>query len=139
VASGCEKCDGIGWRQVGRPYAEHLASERHDREVDERRWLERVATFLNSYYPCRDCNASMFFRWHGGHLAADHVASDCADCVDAGASRRRVGAAHRPRAHASGPPPQTEPPEAWDDLDGAPVPTPAATLDYTETRRDLDL
>lgn len=138
--SGCEKCDGAGWRQVGQAYAEHLASEAVDRSLDERRWLERVATFLNSYYPCRDCNASMFFRWHGGHLAADHVSSECAECIDAGAARRSVGKSSRARRVEAPPPPPTEPPEAWDDLAAETAPAqPAPTLDYVETRRDLDL
>ena len=34
----------------------------------------------DSWYPCRDCNGSTFYRWAGRPLDTDHNRHDCAEC-----------------------------------------------------------
>lgn len=40
----------------------------------------RQAAAANSWYPCKVCNPTLFFRWAGGHLRSDHDAAECPEC-----------------------------------------------------------
>lgn len=104
TAPGCEH----GWHYVALPYAEHLAGDNDGTPA----WRARVAALLNSVYPCRVCKPAAFFRWAGGHFAADHDAGSCPDCATPGQTRRRAPAR---TAASHEPPPVGEPPPDYDD------------------------
>lgn len=127
----CDDCDTTGFRYVQRAYAESEAKRRMAAsanpvtpEDDPSKYEGLVATFLNTVYPCRTCNPSLFFRWAGGHLAADHDRDACGECIEAGSgSGRGRGAPRKPFVVT--PPPPAEPPPGWDDLERDTRPAPA--------------
>jgi hypothetical protein len=94
--SGCENCEG-GWRAITEATVARLHPE-PERLPDESDadWARReaqhrsdVAAARNTWYPCRDCNASRFFRWAEGHWARDHDTSTCDACNDLRPGHRR--------------------------------------------------
>lgn len=91
----CAKCHGVRWVQVQPGYAERavpdptpeaLAALAGDEAAIEALFAEVArarAAAANTWYPCRECNRTAFFRWAGGHWGRDHDPSDCADCHEA--------------------------------------------------------
>jgi hypothetical protein len=119
----CGRCHGDGWVEVQPQYAvqqfpdptmEKLAQL--DDAGQQRLWdhvRAMRAAAERSVYPCRACNADLFYRWAGGHLAHDHDTGRCADCIETlGVKGARSAARGRNRE----PVPATTPPRK--DTDG---------------------
>lgn len=99
-AGPCQRCGGTKWVQVQPAYAERMfpmpADLPEDATPDQRRVHAIVAADVerarhaaaDSFYPCKDCAPTQFFRWAGGHLAANHDRSSCAECYSPPARRR---------------------------------------------------
>ena len=120
----CEPCSGSGWRQVQAKYAEHQADlkvpqpeDRERTELEQRQWRSAYATALNTVYPCKDCNAALFWRWANGHLERDHDRAACIECTTLGVSGSKKKHGGRSTRAADQPPPPSEPPPAHDDLE----------------------
>jgi hypothetical protein len=92
TALGCDRCE-FGWRTVVEANAERQfprpdgiddpSRTPEERDALERIWKGRLAGAKNSVYPCKVCNAVMFFRWAAGHLDSNHDRSGCSECLDA--------------------------------------------------------
>lgn len=103
--SDCPKggrCDGSGWIQVQpayaaqrHPYPPNPELDATDEELAEHsRLVRRIdalrAQAVNSFYPCKECQPDVFYRWAGGHHAPGHTCSECIENVHR--PRRRVSA-----------------------------------------------
>lgn len=113
----CTACDSSGWRQVTAKYAEHQANlkypqpeDRERTEAEQQLWDTARATAMNTSYPCKVCNTSVFWRWANGHFDREHDRAACPECATPKGAR--------PRSHRAvdRPPPPSEPPPAYDDL-----------------------
>lgn len=112
AGTGCRaggRCGGVGWVQVTAAYAEklfplppaatledadHAAAFAALAEAVERR--RRAAA--DSWYPCRECEPSLFYRWAGRHLDSKHDRAGCAECSLEDEEKRR-----RPRTERAAP------------------------------------
>lgn len=55
----------------------------------------RRAATAETYYPCKHCNQSAFYRWAGGHWDSGHDTARCDEChgTTTRVGRRRTEAA----------------------------------------------
>lgn len=94
AGAGCRnggRCAGSGWVQVTPAYAEKLfpmppqpSLETQDQAAE---WAaiakgveSRRKAAADSWYPCKDCNGAVFYRWAGHHLESGHARSGCPEC-----------------------------------------------------------
>lgn len=103
----CTRCDQ-GMVQVRPAYAEHLYPDPTAEQVAGltaeqlagvwARIEERRAAARWSFYPCRTCRPTQFYRWVGGHMDSGHNPTTCAECVELMGGAR--AAARAARAYA---------------------------------------
>ena len=73
-AGPCRRCGGVQWVQVLPSYvAAHTPLGAQP---------GTVAGLENTWYPCKDCNAGLFYRWAAGHFNPDHDIAGCGECSE---------------------------------------------------------
>lgn len=99
-AGACQRCSGTKWVQVQPAYAERMfppPADLPEGATDEQLRVHAAVVAdadrcrraaADSFYPCKDCAPTLFFRWAGGHLAIDHDRASCAECYSPPARRR---------------------------------------------------
>lgn len=117
-----------GWCRVLEGYAERMAPEPEMPEDDTPaadllraqialKWQADLAAARDTWYPCRECNTTAFFRWHEGHFDPDHTVGACSECSVARHGRSATSARRRAPALAVPPDPTTDPHHSRKDLD----------------------
>lgn len=103
------ECDH-GWRGLGDGFIEAEVARRKQRNPDVDEPVVRAA-LLNTVYPCKTCQPTLFYRWAGRHLDSDHDRQSCVECKALDPTTFRRGKAKAPgRMEIEGKPaPNTDP------------------------------
>lgn len=115
-------CDH-GWVHVHPEYAERTARTLVPEGVEPPAAM--VAALADSWYPCKWCQPTQFFRWAQGHWHPEHDITACAECIAVHGGRRHAGmhaavgrdreTGHAPTRPAQPPLPTEPPPDLYDD------------------------